>query len=166
MVEAPGTCRYDYRDIDNANMPLNYYVVAPVSRCLRDPSHGPQPRSVGASRQVRAAIMGVDPAIALLPPSTLLDAASVPFAVSGSALKILAILGFAVAPARVDGAFLGRLLRGVASYPGARDPARIGSDWNGNRFVGASGRVPPGHWRNGRRDGLRPSCWRWGSAAR
>jgi predicted permease len=85
--------RYDYRDIDNASMPLVYYAwhQAPSSfvtihiRADGDP--------LALVPQVRAQILAADPAIALLPPVTLREAASVPFAVARSALTILTALG-------------------------------------------------------------------------
>jgi predicted permease len=85
--------RYDYRDIDNANLPLVYYSwrQSPggfVTFHVRTDG-GP----IASFGPVRSAIHGVDPAITLLPPSTLEEAASVPFAVSRSVLQILAFLG-------------------------------------------------------------------------
>lgn len=85
--------RYDYRDIDNASMPLIYYAwhQSPSSfvtihiRADGDP--------LALVPQVRAQILAADPAIALLPPVTLREAASVPFAVARSALTILTALG-------------------------------------------------------------------------
>jgi predicted permease len=85
--------RYDYRDIDNGDLPLVYFAwrqspgpfVTIHVRADGDP--------LALVPPVRSAILGVDPAIALLPSVTLRQAASVPFAVSRSALKILAVLG-------------------------------------------------------------------------
>ena len=85
--------RYDYRDIDNTSMPMVYYawqqspgaIVTIHIRTEGDP--------LARFPQVRAAIHEVDPAISLLPPVTMVEAASVPFAVSRSALQILGVLG-------------------------------------------------------------------------
>jgi len=95
IVGVSGNGRYDYRELDNANIPLVYYAwhQSPGSFVTIHIRAAAAPLLLFP--QVRAAITGVDPAIALLPPATLVDAASVPFAVSRSALKILAILGFA-----------------------------------------------------------------------
>jgi ABC-type antimicrobial peptide transport system permease subunit len=87
--------RYDYRDIDNADLPLVYYAwhQAPSDfltihvRTQRDP--------LALAGRVRSIIRDVDPDIVLLPPTTLREAAGVPFAISRSALKVLAILGIA-----------------------------------------------------------------------
>jgi predicted permease len=87
--------RYDYRDIDNANMPLVYFAWTQeptwlVSLQLR--VHGDPARLVNAAR---AAVHAVDPAIPLLPVMTLQEHADVPFAISGSALKVTGVLGTA-----------------------------------------------------------------------
>jgi predicted lysophospholipase L1 biosynthesis ABC-type transport system permease subunit len=87
--------RYDYRDIDNAGIPIVYFAwtQAPtelVSLHLR--VAGDPMRLVDAAR---AAVHAVDPAIPLLPVVTLQDHASVPFSISGSALKVTGVLGTA-----------------------------------------------------------------------
>jgi macrolide transport system ATP-binding/permease protein len=87
--------RYDYRDIDNDRIPMVYFSWAQdptglVSLHLR--VDGDPKRLVN---EARAAVHAVDPAIPLLPIVTLQDQASVPFSVSGSALKITGVLGSA-----------------------------------------------------------------------
>jgi predicted permease len=85
--------RYDYRDIDNAELPLVYYAwhQAPTEfvtmhvRARRDP--------LALVGRVRSVIRDVDPGIVLLPPTTLREATGVPFAISRSAFKVLATLG-------------------------------------------------------------------------
>jgi hypothetical protein len=87
--------RYDYRDIDNAAMPLVYYAwhqspsdfVTVQVRTRRDP--------LSLAGRVRSIIREVDPNIVLLPPSTLKEATGVPFAISRSALEVLSVLGLA-----------------------------------------------------------------------
>jgi predicted permease len=87
--------RYDYRDIDNASLPLVYYAwrQAPNPRVTFHVRTEGDP--AGLAAPVRTAILESDPAIVLLPLMTLREAASVPFAVSRSALGILAVLGLA-----------------------------------------------------------------------
>jgi len=87
--------RYDYRDIDNAGMPLVYYAwhqspsdfVTIHVRTRRDP--------LSLAGRVRSIIREVDPKIVLLPPTTLREATGVPFAISRSALEVLSVLGLA-----------------------------------------------------------------------
>ena len=87
--------RYDYREIDNAGLPLVYFAwhqspspfVTLHVRGDGDPFRLVTP--------VRRVMQAVDPAFALLPPTTLRETAGVPFAVSRSSLSILSILGFA-----------------------------------------------------------------------
>ena len=87
--------RYDYRDIDNAGMPLVYYAwhqlpsdfVTLHVRTRRDP--------LSAAGRVRSIIRDVDARMVLLPPTTLSEATGVPFAISRSALQVLSVLGLA-----------------------------------------------------------------------
>ena len=87
--------RYDYRDIDNAAIPLVYYAwhqspsdfVTIHVRARRDP--------LSLSGRVRSIIREVDPDLVLLPPTTLREATGVPFAISRSALQVLSVLGLA-----------------------------------------------------------------------
>jgi ABC-type antimicrobial peptide transport system permease subunit len=76
-------------------MPLVYFAWTQeptwlVSLQLR--VHGDPARLVNAAR---AAVHAVDPAIPLLPVMTLQEHADVPFAISGSALKVTGVLGAA-----------------------------------------------------------------------
>lgn len=87
--------RYDYRDIDNARIPMVYFSwtqdpTSLVSLHMR--VDGDPERLVN---EARAAVHAVDPAIPLLPVVTLDEHASVPFSISGSALKVLGVLGSA-----------------------------------------------------------------------
>jgi predicted permease len=85
--------RYDYRDIDNDRMPLIYYAwhqspspfVAIHVRTAGDP--------LELADAVRSVIRSVDPDLPLLDPVTLREYADVPFSISRSAVKVLAVLG-------------------------------------------------------------------------
>jgi predicted permease len=87
--------RYDYREIDNATMPMVYFpwgqsptgLVSLHVRVDGDPAQ--------FIRVVSTAIRETDPSIALLPPVTLLQNASVPFSIARSSLKVLSVLGTA-----------------------------------------------------------------------
>jgi predicted permease len=87
--------RYDYREIDNAALPLVYYPwhQSPGGFVTLHIRTAGVPLALVPA--VRAAIASVDPAIPLLPPATLAEAGSVPFALTRSALTVLAVLGFA-----------------------------------------------------------------------
>jgi predicted permease len=87
--------RYDYRDIDNAGMPLVYYAwhQSPSDFVTFHVRTGRDPWSL--TGRVRSIIREVDPDIVLLPPTTLREATGVPFAISGSALQVLSVLGLA-----------------------------------------------------------------------
>ena len=87
--------RYDYRDIDNDRIPMVYFSwtqdpTGLVSLHLR--VDGNPKRLIN---EARAAVHAVDPAIPLLPVVTLYEHASVPFSISGSALKVTGVLGTA-----------------------------------------------------------------------
>ena len=87
--------RYDYRDIDNAGMPLVYYAwhqspsdfVTIHVRTRGDP--------LSLAGRVRSIIREADPNMVLLPPTTLREATGVSFAISRSALQVLSVLGLA-----------------------------------------------------------------------
>ena len=87
--------RYDYRDIDNAQLPLVYFAFhqSPTDfvtfhvRTRGDP--------LLLAGRARTIVREESPEIVLLQPSTLEEAAGVPFAISGSAIKVLGVLGAA-----------------------------------------------------------------------
>jgi predicted permease len=87
--------RYDYRDIDNAGIPLVYFAwtQAPTGLVSLHLRVGGDPGRL--INDARAAVHGVDPAMPLLPVVTLQEHADVPFSISGSALKITGVLGVA-----------------------------------------------------------------------
>jgi predicted permease len=87
--------RYDYRNIDDARIPIVYHawaqeptrMVSLHVRTTGDPMR--------LADDAHAALRAVDPAITLLPMNTLLGHAEVPFSISRSAVKILGVLGTA-----------------------------------------------------------------------
>ncbi len=95
VVGLAPTGRYDYREIDNASMPLVYYAWKQSPSDLVTLHVRTSGRPLELFPAVQREIQAVDPAITLLPATTLRDAASVPFAVSRAALAVLSVLGSA-----------------------------------------------------------------------
>jgi hypothetical protein len=87
--------RYDYRDIDNAEIPLVYFAWTQAPTVLVSLHLRVDGDPMSFANAARAAFHDVDPAIPLLPVTTLLDHANVPFSISGSAVKITGVLGTA-----------------------------------------------------------------------
>jgi macrolide transport system ATP-binding/permease protein len=87
--------RYDYRDIDNADLPLVYFAWRQMPTGLVTLHLRVDGDPMRYADAVRRTMHEVDPAIVLLPPVTLLENASVPFSISSSALQVLGVLGTA-----------------------------------------------------------------------
>jgi hypothetical protein len=95
IIGVAGNGRYDYREIDNDRLPLVYYDFHQTPSSFVTFHIRAERAPFALFPAVQSAIAGVDPAITLLPATTLTESAGVPFAVSRSALQILVVLGLA-----------------------------------------------------------------------
>jgi predicted permease len=84
--------RYDYRNIDDAELPLVYYAWAQAPTPFVTVHVRTRGNPTAYLPEIQAAIRDIDPALLVVAPQTLREYTSVAFALTNSALRVLAFL--------------------------------------------------------------------------
>jgi len=85
--------RYDYREVDNAKLPLVYYAWSQMPSPFVTIHVRTAGNPLAHLADVRDALRSVDPALPVLTPMTLREYTRVAFAVANSGLRVLIVLG-------------------------------------------------------------------------